>query len=357
MARSVLNRRVATGTVRWGLLPLVVALAAAGLTSARQPSSIALKGMTLVAYGPGLYSLPSTDESLERLARTGANWLALVVTGYQETFNATAISHDSLFTPTDADLAHVIELSHRFGLKVMLKPAVDLSHDPTHWRGDIGTAFLTEEAWGRWFASYRGFIYHYAVLAQDSHVDLLSIGAELVGTTDRERDWRVVIAGVRAVFQGPITYAANWGGEETRMRWWDAVDYIGVNAYYPLTRTPNPTVDELKDAWITKSYVGMLERLARTFNKQLILTEIGYRSIDGAVGAPWDFETAGAVNVQEQANAYQAALETFWDRRWLAGFFWWNWEIDPNAGGPNDRGYTPQQKPAEQILTAFYRDK
>ncbi len=121
-------------------------------------------------------------------------------------------------------------------------------------------------------------------------MDLLSIGAELVGTSDRERDWRVVIAGVRAVFHGPITYAANWGGEETRMRWWDAVDYIGVNAYYPLTKTTNPTVDELKDAWITKSYVGTLERLARTFNTQLILTEIGYR--DGAVGAPWDFRNS-----------------------------------------------------------------
>ncbi len=93
----------------------------------------------------------------------------------------------------------------------------------------------------------------------------------------------------------------------------DAVDYIGVNAYYPLTKKTNPTVDELKDAWITKSYVGTLERLARTFNTQLILTEVGYRSIDGAVGAPWDFETAGAVNVQEQANAYQTALETFWE--------------------------------------------
>ncbi len=88
-----------------------------------------------------------------------------------------------------------------------------------------------------------------------------------------------------------------------------------------------------------------------------ILTEIGYRSIDGAVGAPWDFETAGAVNAQEQANASQAALETLWDRRWLAGFFWWNWEIDPDADGSNHRGYTPQHKPTAQIVTPFYRDR
>lgn len=37
---------------------------------------------------------------------------------------------------------------------------------------------------------------------------------------------------MRAVYTGEITSSANWGGEESGKSWWDAVDYIGVDAYY-----------------------------------------------------------------------------------------------------------------------------
>jgi len=157
---------------------------------------------------------------------------------------------------------------------------------------------------------------------------------------------------VRARYSGLITYAANHGGEETSITWWDAVDYIGVDAYYSLTDENDPTLAELRAAW--EPHVATLANLASTWEKPILFTEIGYRSQDGTNRHPWAWETEGAIDLQEQADAYQAAFESVYDQPWFAGMFWWSWDTDPFVGGPRDDGYTPHDKPAEDVLRAWY---
>ena len=311
------------------------------------------KGMSYAAWWQGQYSTPEADQSLADLAATGAEWLALIVTGYQEAITSTTITYTLPRTPTDADLTHVITQAHSLGMKVMLKPHLDLDNDPTHWRGQIGTAFTAEAEWRAWFTSYRAFINHYAALAQANRVEQFCVGTELLGTSGREADWRQVVSHVRGLFSGPITYASNHSGEETGIQWWDAVDYIGVDAYYPLTNKNDPTLAELRAAWVTPTLT--LEDLSRQYDRPLVLTEIGYRSVDGANQHPWEWQTAGTVDLQEQANCYRAALEAFWGKPWFRGIYWWYWSTDPEQGGPTDMGYTPHSKPAEMILRNYYR--
>ncbi|MFQ5593417.1 MAG: hypothetical protein ACE5HA_04645 [Anaerolineae bacterium] len=300
----------------------------------------------------GDYSQPAADLALARLADTGANWISLLATGYQDNIGSTTI-YTNTATPTDADLIHVITEAHSLGLQVMLKPHLDLWDDPDHWRGEIGDAFSSEAEWAAWFAAYQDFIWHYAELAEAHGADQFAVGTELVGTTQREADWRAVIAGVRSRYSGPIVYAANHSGEETSITWWDAVDLIGVDAYYPLTGVDNPTVAELIAGWAP--HVATLSNLANQWPaKSIILTEIGYRSQDGANRHPWDWWSGGAIDLQEQADAYQAAFESLYDQPWFAGMYWWDWETDPFQGGPCDDGYTPYDKPAEDVVRAWY---
>jgi hypothetical protein len=350
------------------IIVVLLAAAACGQTSIRPmstvlPTPLAIpdtalefqKGISYASWWQGRYSTPAGDQSLRNLADIGANWIALIVTGYQETITSTKITRSLPKTPTDADLIHVIALAHDLGLKVMLKPHVDLSNDPAHWRGQIGTGFTNEDEWQAWFASYRDFINHYATLAQDNGVEQFCVGTELVGTSWREQEWRNVIAEVRSRFTRAITYASNHGGEETSIKWWDAVDYIGIDAYYSLTNKDDPTVAELTDAWIQRGYVSALENLTNQHNKPIIFTEIGYRSVDGTNKAPWAWQQSATIDLQEQADCYQAVLETFWGKPWFAGIYWWNWDTDPAKGGPNDPDYTPFGKLAEEVLKAYYR--
>ena len=60
------------------------------------------------------------------------------------------------------------------------------------------------------------------------------------------------------------------------------------------------------------------------------------------------------LDLEEQADCYEALLSESQDENWLAGIFWWNWETNPNAGGPLDSGFTPQNKPAQCVLCKYY---
>ncbi len=310
------------------------------------------KGVTLASWQQGEYSSPTTDESLKLLAATGANHVAIIVTGYQETISSTTISRDTLSTPTDADLAHVIATAHRLGLSTSIKPHIDVA-DPDYWRGEIGLSFTSEEDWRAWFQAYSEFITYYADLAEANGASALVVGTELVGTTHREAEWRDIIAEVRDHFRGTLTYASNHSGEELQIGFWDSLDLIGVDAYYPLTDKDDPTIDELKDAWVQKGYVQTLESLANEFNRPIIFTEIGYRSLDGGNKNPWDWHQSGSVDLQEQADAYQAAFEVFWNKPFFAGAYWWTWSTKPE-GETADTGFSPQGKPAENVLRSFY---
>jgi hypothetical protein len=338
---------------KWMLILLVLIIPCFLIVNKEQPHAAGLeakqKGMSYAAWSPGAYSSPDSDQSLSVLRQDGVDWISLVVTRYQDTIASTTIDPASA-NATDDDLVHVINQAHTLGMKVMLKPHLDLANDPTHWRGDIGVGF-SEADWTAWFTSYKTFINHYAQLAQAYGADQFCIGTELVSTEFRAADWQSVIVGVRGIFLGPITYAANQGSEGA-ITWWDLVDYIGVDAYYPLTDKNDPTLAELEAAWAPR--VAALKTLSENWEKPVIFTEIGYRSQDGANQHPWDFLVSSTIDLQEQADLYQAVFESFFNQSWFAGIFWWSWDPNPIQGGPCDMSYSPHDKPAENILRQWY---
>ncbi len=318
-------------------------------TTAEESPTEKQKGISYASWWEGRYSEPYADLALANLADTGANWISLIVTMYQDSISSFDI-YSTSNSSSDDDLIHVISEAHNLGLKVMLKPHVDLTYDPDHWRGQIGLNF-TEEKWVTWFAGYKDFINHYAQLAQTYDVEQFCVGTELHTSERREAEWREVISDVRNHYSGPLIYTANHG-DENGITWWDALDYIGVDAYYPLSNNNNPTLMELKAAWQTK--ISTLEALASTWNKPIIFAEIGYRSLDGATQHPWDYWVVGTIDLQEQADAYQATFESVFNQPWLGGIYWWYWNTDPFQGGTCDDDFTPHDKPAEEILRLWY---
>jgi hypothetical protein len=340
-------------------LATVAALAAAALAlaaCARTPSSAAppefQKALAYTGYAADSYDGTGPRLSLDRLKRTGANWISLLVTGYQQTVHTTAIDFSGPATPTDASLKRIIQYAHGIGLKVLLKPHVDLSNDPAHYRGEIGPDFTAAD-WAAWFASYHTFILHYAELAAWNGCELFCVGCELGTTAGHAEQWRSIIAGIRKVFPGPLTYADNLVETDTdAVSWWDAVDFVGQDCYPTLTNVVSPSVDDLLAGWI--SFRAKLEALASKWDKPLILTEIGCRSVAGGAQNPWDWQRQGAVDLAVQRDFYEAAFRALEGRDWVRGVYWWQWSPDPNDGGPDDTGYTPSGKPAEDVLKAWF---
>ena len=240
-------------------------------------------------------------------------------------------------------------------MKVLLKPNVDVVSGG--WRGDIpGT-----DAWFDDPNGYKAFIGRWAQWAQAHGVDGFAVGCEFEAASANSAKWREVVAHVRSHFSdGPLVYAANWT-EFASVDWWDALDYVGIDAYFPLSALTDPTVAQLQAIWDSIAD-GLEVWLATNYpDMGIMFTEIGYRSLDGANMAPWAWSPYGTDNVDldEQAACYLAALSQTWDRDWMAGYFWWNWETDPLAGIDPSSGlpmndYTPQNKPAQGVLRTFY---
>ncbi len=302
------------------------------------------------AMRPGQgYGSAASAESLRALGEMGVGWISITPFGFQRANDATEIRWGGDHAGESDDRLRAVAAQARVrGIRVMLKPHLWLR--PPAWPGSINHA--TDAAWAQWFASYRPFILHYAALAEAAGMDAFCIGNELQYASLREREWRAIIAAVREAYRGPITYGAT-ADEVAGVPFWDAVDFIGVSAYFPLVAEKTPSPEALAAAW--RPVAGRLRALSARHGKRVVFTEIGYRSADYAAWRHWEITDAAPVNLQAQANAYAALFETPWSEDWMGGAYFWKWFSHPGHSGPDDNDFEFEGKPAAKVLAAAYR--
>ncbi len=295
-----------------------------------------------------------TANEMSRIARLHVNWISQTPFGWQKENDEPGIrisaSHENMWWgESDEGIAETARLARAQKIKTFLKPHLWVHQS---WPGDI--QMKTEADWDAWFEHYEKFILHYAALAEANHFDLLCIGTELQKTTPKEKAWRQLIKKVRAVYRGPLTYAANFHEEFEKIPFWDDLDYIGIQAYFPLTKKKDATPEELVLGW--QKPIVSIEKVQRRFNKPVIFTEIGYRSTHDAAIEPWRWPSsadAGESCNEAQADCYRAFFRTVWNKKWLAGVYFWKWYPQ----GPHHLGqvdFTPQDKMAEKIIVEYF---
>ena len=102
-------------------------------------------------------------------------------------------------------------------------------------------------------------------------------------------------------------------------------------------------------------WLNEISSFQQQFDKKIIFTEFGYRSLDYCAKEPWDAGIDGPVNLQAQRNAYEAFFETLWNKDWFGGGFLWKWfDYHDSAGGSSNNQFTPQNKPAESLIREWY---
>lgn len=303
------------------------------------------KGVTLVCWYPGCFAEEEeTLLQLDYLKNLGVEWLAIVPTWYQATTHTSEIFQDEEESPTDDDIRYVVAQARERGFKILLKPHIDILFGGSRLNIDPSDLF-------QWQNSYRAFITHYAEMAAALNVEIFAIGTELKRRSGDLLFWNGVIERVRGIYGGALTYAANWD-EYENVSFWDRLDFIGIDFYYPLTDNLNPTTAELE---MSLRNIGQtIQTFSNARQRPVLFTEIGYRSIDGANTRPYDFRWNQPIDLQEQADCYEAVLTAFQNADWLRGVFWWR--ADPRLiGGPNDRDYFFYDKPAAEVLRRFWR--
>jgi hypothetical protein len=297
----------------------------------------------------GLFSLDpdfSYRPLLEEIRALGATDVSITWVWWQADLRAGEIQRVDGWSATDAQVAAAMSDARALGLRVTALPIVRLmKSSKDEWRGRIEPA--DEDAWWR---SYRAFILRAALLSDHAGAQRLSVGSELVSREGMRSRWSDLIDEIRC--EAPsleLMYSANWD-HYREVSFWDRVDVVGITGYFELTRRREPSVEELVRGW--SAIKSALRAFSDRIGRRLVLTEIGYPSLEGGAARPWDETRRAPVDLEQQRSAYEAAARAWSDQRFLAGIYWWNWF---GFGGASDPSYTPRGKPAEKVIESWYR--
>jgi hypothetical protein len=297
------------------------------------------QGFNVVVVPEHPYGSPSARTSLTAMRRAGADTIAIVLFLWQRDSQHTGVARGD--DMPDPALRSAIREAHAQGLRAFVKPQVWVEGS---WAGSVEPA--TDEGWRAWFERYQAAVVDIARVAADEKAEGLVIGTELERTTQRV-EWWDMIAAVRAVYPGLLTYAAHNLEEAEAVPFWDDLDAIGVTLY------PVLGADQDRDARqaVMRAAADRLDRLAKIHGKPVIVAEIGVRSAAGAAMKPWQ---SAEERVAAPDPGLQAEILADWlvalDRPAIEGILIWRWFTDPAAGGLADTDFTVQGKPAERVL-------
>lgn len=293
---------------------------------------------------------------IEPVMTVNANYVAIMPFGFIRDLKHPEILYNTekqWFGESVKGVNQYIETFKKQNIKVMMKPQIWI------WHGEY-TGHLKMENDADWKLledSYANFILDFAKVAQDSDADILCIGTELEQfIINRPEFWNTLILNIKKVYKGKLTYAANWD-EFKSTPFWSQLDYIGVDAYFPVSDTKTPSVEECEAGWQTHKVV--IKSIADQYDKPVLFTEFGYRSVDYTGKEPWKSDRSmKGVNFEGQNNTTTALFNTFWNEEWFAGGFVWKWFVNHNdVGGAENTMFTPQNKPVEGIIKKYFSKK
>jgi hypothetical protein len=296
-----------------------------------------------------------------------ANWLVLEPTWTVSWTDPFIFSPVAGKDPLWMDSQDTISRAKASKMNVALFPEPELPSDSTSW---WAAAPRTSAWWDAWFNRYSAFVLYFADLAADSGAQSLVFGGEwtlpaLPGGTlsdgsssgvpaDAQTRWESLIIQIRQHFTGQLLWATTYpGGLQTLPSFANKLDGVYLLWYAPLSGS---TVDEL-----TASAGQILDSEIEPFQAELgtqLVIAAAYPSMSGAASASVPLSTIlrpangqGALDMQAQADIYQALLRAVNDRAWIGGFV--------------SRGYYPpvalqdtsasiHGKPAADVLWYWY---
>ncbi|WP_175781818.1 glycoside hydrolase family 113 [Burkholderia anthina] len=300
-----------------------------------------MHGFNLIQDRQAPFGSAQAFESMSRMRRTGANTVALVPFLWQRKPDAPDIARGD--DMSDEQLAQGIRAAHRLGLTVFVKPQVWV---PGTWAGAVRMS--READWNTWFARYERALIGLAAVAAREHAEGFVLGTEL-DQTAAHPTWLALIAHVRAVFHGKVSYVAHNVDGAEQVPFWQRLDAVGVTLY------PSLVADDKPPEWarVMQETSMRLQSLSRLAGRPVFVAEIGLRSAAGATAKPWESAEEHVANVNEalQADVLRGWIDTLKEPT-VQTVLVWRWISAPDSGGHADTDFTVQGKISESMLSS-----
>ena len=282
---------------------------------------------------------------VRQLKALHVNSMGLTFLLYQDSWTSSTVMAKPNLTPSDENLAALIEEAHGQGLQVMLRPILAEGTLLPHWRGEI-----QPDSVPAWFDSYDALLRHYAALSSAERVESMNIGTELVSLEQYAGQWTELATTIRSQFKGKLTYSLNWATAHS-LSFAQSLDFVGVDAYYPLSAGDQASVAELQQAW--SAWTPQLAAVKAATGLPLVITELGTTAQIGSYRKPYDPSHVSPINLQTQADYYAASCAALRDLS--VGIYWWELDLETQNTTQDPAGYNFDAKPAtqQQISTRF----
>lgn len=338
----------------------VLSLVFAAIPSIQTHAAVAdwQQGVSIQPASETDFASSSFQQSIDNVAATGANHITLIIPVYQSNIYATDIMPGEN-TPTEQSLASAARYIKAKGMNVSF--AVHANSRDGQWRATINPGNPGDRA--SWFNNYGIILNRYATIAQNVGVSQYVLGTELSDMTDPNVNasntsaWKNLIQDVRARYSGKLTYSAQhsyYKSDLMSLGFWPQLDVIGISAYYGLGAEATPSLENVKANW-NRWNNEQIRTISERYSKPVIFTEVGYVSRDYGLRDPGSgFGLNTAYNAQAQATGYRALFEYWNPYPYMQGVSLWDWKSNPNAGGEGDGDYTPQNKPAQEVMRQWF---
>ena len=323
-------------------------LATVGATDDGGDPHAEVRGMTVTCPGAGLvWGTDDMVRTMEELRDLGVNWITIHPYAAIHEDGTVGGTRMSEMYREPSWLTRPIAEAHRLGLKLMIKPHLAYWGSDFAWRGEI--EFETVEQWNRFFDTYERWITLVAEIGKNA--DAFVIGTELDRTLHHEERWRQVIRRIREKTPSPLTYSAGWD-EFENVAFWDALDAIAIQGYFPLVDHEGvPSREELDRAW--SKIIGRLEDYGRRHNRTIIFGELGYNLSRHAALRPWEYAQGGEQAEEIQRRCLAAALRAIGDSDVVAGAFLWKWF--PGAHGRRRGNFLKSTPAMREVIARHWR--
>lgn len=270
------------------------------------------------------------------------------------------LAKDNPNYPDDQTLINEIQAMKSQGLRVTLGPQLCCTILTTQDR--------SQDWWDTYFAEITRFLVHFAKIAQQSDVDAIhyAVQNDYPGNDYAVR-WSAVFKEIRKYFSGEIGEMV-WNATESLssifpdanfIKWGDELDYFYIAIDAPISKSNNPTDDELKEG--AAKILDGVRQLYDQFKKPIFVRTTYFNvketwrgnSFYNISSVPWPSDPEQRLKEgkykfgpEDQARVIQAYFRAIAERPWIQGFAqfgYTHWEY-PLAADLSVRG-----KPAEDI--------
>ena len=325
------------------------------------------------------YGSAESIYSLRQIIRTGAEWVEIVPTEYQDGFLDITTKYGTFTASALSDIISIIDYAKSRGMKVFLKPQILVgATGSSSGVGDISDDALLNQ----WFFDYEAFVLKYATIASMSNVDMYSVSTNLnaaMADSRLQERWANLLKKVKEIYRNKLVvvldasntnyFAVKWVKDSVN------INAIGFDTYkikeFAVLLNVSKTISTLKTDIKAKIFADVANFIGSS-GKQVYMTGYGACSGD-CLTNPLPSPTLANLTVSSSAKymaSYanvqknftlafaQAAYEFTGDNNVkISGVFLWGWLTDTKFGNQADNDcYSLQGKTSYDGIYQAFRD-